>query len=240
MTTLARIAVALLMSIFMTSCNMDINFGNGIKGNGVIAEESRKVTEDFTNVSASEGIQVFVTQAKNFSIEVEADENIIDLIGTDIKNGKLRIHAIENIGHATKKVYVSLPEIATLRSSSGAQLKAENTIASNRLSINASSGALIAADIDATDVQIDASSGANLDLSGSADAAEIDGSSGANIKAKDLSTKACDASASSGANVTVHALETLKADASSGGNIAYKGDPSVSKNKSVSGSVSKY
>ncbi|MEO0473172.1 MAG: DUF2807 domain-containing protein, partial [Bacteroidota bacterium] len=46
------------------------------------------------------------------------DSKLIDLIGTDIKNGKLRIHAIENIGRATKKIYVSLPEVTALESSS--------------------------------------------------------------------------------------------------------------------------
>lgn len=59
-------------------------------GNGEIVEESRDVKEDFDVVSASEGIDVFVTQGSDFNISVEADENIIDLIGTDIKDGRLK------------------------------------------------------------------------------------------------------------------------------------------------------
>lgn len=104
MTTLVRIAIALLMSIFLSSCGFDIqigDFGSGKKGNGNIATDTRSVTDDFTRVSASEGLAVYVTQADEFSIEVEADENIIDLIATDIKNGRLRVHAHENIDSAT-------------------------------------------------------------------------------------------------------------------------------------------
>ena len=97
MTTLVRITIALVLALLLTSCGFDINFGDfgtGEKGNGVVVEETREITEEFTVVSASEGIDVFVTQGSDFDISVEADENIMDLIGTDIKNGKLKIHAI--------------------------------------------------------------------------------------------------------------------------------------------------
>jgi hypothetical protein len=242
MTTLARITIAFLLALILSSCGFDINFGDfgpGIKGNGVVVEENREITDDFTEVSASEGIEVTVTQAADFEITVEGDENIIDLIGTDIKNGKLRIHAIENIGRATKKVHVSLPQITALRSSSGADLRAENEIKADHLEIDASSGALVQLSISAEDVDIDASSGANLDLSGSAQKAFIDGSSGANINAKKLFTTECNAEASSGSNIGIHVSQSLTADASSGGNISYSGDATVQKKKSVSGSVHK-
>ncbi len=240
MTTLARITIAFILALILSSCGFDINFGDfgpGIKGNGVVVEENREITADFTEISASEGLEVTVTQANNFEITVEGDENIIDLIGTEIKNGKLRIHAIENIGRATKKVHVSLPKITALRSSSGANLSTENEINTDNLEIDASSGALVRIDVTAEAIDIDASSGANLDLSGSAQKAYIDGSSGANINAKKLFTTDCNAEASSGANIGINVSESLTADASSGGNISYSGDATVQKKKSVSGSV---
>ncbi|MCJ7465389.1 MAG: DUF2807 domain-containing protein [Maribacter sp.] len=243
MTTLARITIAFLLALILSSCGFDINFGDfgtGIKGNGIVVEENREITDDFTEISASEGLEVTVTQANDFEITVEGDENIIDLIGTDIKNGKLRIHAIENIGRATKKVRVSLPQITALSSSSGANLRTENEIKADYLEIDASSGALVQLNVSAEDIDIDASSGANLDLSGSAQKAFIDGSSGANVNAKKLFTTECNAEASSGANIGIHVSKSLTADASSGGNISYSGDATIQKNKSVSGSVNKY
>ena len=224
MTTLVRITIALVLALLLSSCGFDINFGDfgtGENGNGVVVEENREITETFTVVSASEGIDVYVTQGTDFDIAVKADENIMDLIGTDIKNGKLKIHAIENIGRATKNVYVTLPTVTGLYASSGSHLTAENSIKSDKL-------------------EIDASSGANITLSGTAQEVYVDGSSGANIKAKDLMTSQCNADASSGANVSIHVSDNLTADASSGGNIVYKGNPSVQKNKSVSGSVHQY
>lgn len=244
MTTLVRIAIAFLMSLFLTSCMFNANlgdfgFGPGKKGNGVVVEETREIKGEFTEISASEGLEVYITQSDEYEILVEGDENIIDLIGTDIKNGKLRIHAIENIGRATKKVRVSLPEITALSSSSGANLSAEGKIKADRLEIDASSGAFIALDLLAQGLSVDASSGANLSLSGSVQKAHVSGSSGANINARDLTAEECSAGASSGSNIGINVSRSLTAEASSGGNISYSGNPEVQKNKSVSGSVNK-
>lgn len=243
MTTLARIAIALVVSIFLSSCGFDIqigDFGTGKKGNGNVVTDSRAVSDEFTRVSASEGLMVYVTQAEDFAIEVEADDNIIDLIRTDIKNGKLRIHAEENIGKATKNIYISLPKITELHASSGSHLETKNVVRSNELTIDGSSGAVLEVDLVAQELEIDASSGANIEISGTADNADVDVSSGGNINAKDLETKTCTADASSGGNVKIQVSKSLMADASSGGNISYSGDPTVEKKKSVSGSVHKY
>lgn len=243
MTTLVRITIAFVLALLLSSCGFDINLGNfgtGEKGNGIVVEESREITEEFTVVSASEGLDVYITQGKDFDILVKADENIIDLIGTDIRSGKLKIHAIENIGRATTKIYVTLPKVEGLKSSSGAHLTADTSIVSDKLEVDASSGAHINATVETNRMDVDASSGANIELTGTSNEVVVDASSGANIKAKDLVTSVCDADASSGANVSIHVSENLTADASSGGNISYKGEPSVQKNKSVSGSVGKY
>jgi hypothetical protein len=219
---------------------MDVNFGNGKTGNGEIVEETRAVSEDFTEVLASEGIDVFVTQDSEFKISVEADENIIDLIGTDIRDGKLKIHAIENIGRATKNVYVSLPRITALNSSSGADLVVQNVIESESIELDASSGADLRVELRANEVSADASSGADIRISGTADILHADASSGSDIKARELEVKRCNADASSGADISVNVSESLVADASSGADITYSGEASVQTKKSVSGSVRKY
>ena len=243
MTTLARIAIALVVALFLSSCGFDIqigDFGTGKKGNGNVVTDTRPVSDEFTRISASEGLMVYITQAEDFKIEVEGDDNIIDLIRTDINNGKLRVHAKENIGSATKNIYVSLPNITELHASSGSHLETKNTITSNELSIDGSSGAILEVDLTAQEVEIDASSGANLNITGEADSADVDVSSGGNINAKGLETKTCRADASSGGNVKIQVSKSLMADAGSGGNISYSGDPTVEKKKSVSGSVHKY
>ncbi len=240
MTTLAKITIALLMALFLSSCAFDMNFGEGRKGNGEVTRDQREITEEFTAVSASEGLDVYVTQGDNFEITVEADENIIDLIGTDMTDGKLKIHAIENIGRATKKIYVSLPHITSLKSSSGADLLVQNPVKADKISLDASSGSDLEIELTADEISADTSSGADIKISGEANLFYANASSGSNIKARDLRVNTCHADASSGADISVNVSESLVADASSGADISYTGEASVQKKKSVSGSVHKY
>lgn len=240
MATLARFTIAIILALLSTSCMLDVNWGSGVRGNGVVEEESREITDDFTAVTASEGIDVYVTQGSGYDIRVEADENVIELIGTDIKDGKLRVHAIENIGRATKKVYVTLPEVTSLSSSSGADLVVRGVLEADKIRLDSSSGADLQAEIVADEIEADCSSGADIRLSGRANLLYADASSGSDIKASDLEVKVCHADASSGADIKVQVSESLTADASSGGDISYSGNPDVKSNKSVSGSVHKY
>ncbi len=240
MTTLVKILITLVLALFVSSCAFDINFGDGKKGNGVVVDESRNVTDEFTSVYASEGLDVFVTQDDEFSITVEADENIIDLIGTDIRDGKLKVHAIENIGRATKNIYVTLPNVTALETSSGADLVTKNTIKADKIELDASSGSDIHVELTANEVVAETSSGADIKVSGTTDMLYADASSGSDIRARDLLAKRCNADASSGADISVNVSESLIADASSGADISYSGDPNVQQKKSVSGSVRKY
>ncbi|WP_445385379.1 head GIN domain-containing protein [Robiginitalea sp. IMCC44478] len=240
MATLARFTIAIILALLSTSCMLDVNWGSGIKGNGVVEEETRDITEDFSAISASEGIDVFVTQGSRHSIRVEADENVIELIGTDIRDGKLKVHAIENIGRATKKVYVTLPEVSSLSASSGADLVVNGTLEAGKLRLHSSSGAELELEVLADEIEADASSGADIRLTGRANLFYADASSGSDIKARDLEVKVCHADASSGAGIKIQVSESLTADASSGGDISYSGNPNVQSNKSVSGSVHKY
>lgn len=239
MTTLVRLAISLFLAILASSCVFDASFGPGQKGNGEVVEDLRKVEKEFNAVESSEGIAVYVRQAPEFEVRVEADENIIDLIGTRVRNGELQVYAIENIGRATKNVYVSLPDVTSLEVNSGGSLRTEDTINTDKISIGGSSGGNLYVSINAEEAEVDASSGANLSLSGSSRMLTVDASSGSNIRAGDLESEICNADASSGSNIHVAVKNKLTADANSGANIRYKGDPSVTKNKSFSGNVSK-
>lgn len=205
----------------------------------MVTEDRRPVTDSFTAVSASEGLDVFVTQAEEFEITVEADENIMELIATDINGGTLTIHTLQNIGRATKRVHVTLPEISGLETSSGASLRAENPIRAERISLGASSGSNLQVELIADEVNADTSSGADIRLSGEASLFYADASSGSEISAREFTVQTCQADASSGADIRLNVSESLTADASSGADITYSGDPRVEVRKSVSGSVRK-
>ena len=226
-------------SLILSSCHFNISTGEN--GNGKVVTEERNVTEDFNEVRGSAGLDVYLTQGDENKIVVEADENLLQYIETDIEDGKLHVTTSENIGHSkAKKVYVTYKELNKIEASSGADVIGNSVIKSEFLSLKSSSGADLKVDVFAKDIIAKTSSGADMEVSGKATSLNADASSGSEIKAKELLVINCNAEASSGAEVTVNVKEQLETHVSSGGDINYYGNPvSVNSNKSHSGSVHK-
>ncbi|XLS27780.1 head GIN domain-containing protein [Flavobacteriaceae bacterium M23B6Z8] len=239
MTTISKIIISVLASIFLSSCV--VNFGEGKRGNGNVVSETREVTEDFNVVHAAEGLDVYITQGKEFSIDVEADENIIEYINTEINDGTLRIDCEEQIGRAkSKKIYVTLPEIVAINASSGSDVFGQGLIEADKLDISSSSGADIRIEVDTQNLTCDASSGADIDISGNAINLRANASSGADIDGRSLTVENCTADASSGSDISINVTKELNASASSGADVRYSGNPEiVNKSKSSAGSVTK-
>jgi hypothetical protein len=241
MTTLSKIIITILVSLLLASCKWDINFGEGKKGNGNVVAETREIVEDFKAIDAAEGLDVYITQGKEFGIEVKADENIIEFINTEIKQGTLYINTEERIGRAkSKKVLVTLPEIVAIDASSGSDVFGQNVLEADKLDISSSSGADVRIEVNTQSLTCDASSGADIDVSGKTINMRANASSGADIDARDLMAENCIADASSGADISVNATKELTASASSGGDVRYSGNPEiVNKSKSSAGNVTK-
>ena len=92
-----QILFLVLAASLTTACQFDINLGQ-VNGNGNVLTEERPVSESFTAIRGSAGLDVFLEQGDEAKIVVEADENLLDIIETEIVEGKLKIGTKENIG----------------------------------------------------------------------------------------------------------------------------------------------
>ncbi|MBX2828856.1 MAG: DUF2807 domain-containing protein [Flavobacteriaceae bacterium] len=241
MKSIKIIALAGIVAL-ASACNFDINFGQ-TNGNGNVEVEERPVDSDFTEVKGSAGLDVYLTQGDELKIVVEADENLLELIETEVVNGELRVGVVsgQNIGRAkAKKVHVTYTTLTSVSASSGSDVIGNSVIKNEKLQLRSSSGADLEVEILAKEVYADVSSGADLKVSGRATSLTAEASSGSDLKAKDLEVKTCDARASSGADIVVNVRDAINGRASSGGDIRYYGNPTaVSVKDGASGSVRK-
>ncbi|UAB80285.1 DUF2807 domain-containing protein [Marixanthomonas sp. SCSIO 43207] len=231
-----QILFLVLAASLTTACQFDINLGQ-VNGNGNVVTEERPVSESFTAIRGSAGLDVFLEQGDEAKIVVEADENLLDIIETEIVEGKLKIGTKENIGRSkAKKVYVTYTSLNTIEASSGADVIANSVVKSENLTLDCSSGSDLEVDVFAKYVIAETSSGADLKVSGKATNLDASASSGSDLNAKDLLVINCTADVSSGADITVNVKEKLISETSSGGDVHYYGNPgNVSKNESKSG-----
>lgn len=221
----------------LSSCMM--GFLDSISGDGNIKIVSREIT-DFKSIEASNGLNVFITFGNTLSLEVEADENLQEVILTEVNSGTLRVHTNKNIRNATaKNIRITVPTLEDIEVSSAADVRCENILKTERLDISVSSAGQLRLETDAKEVSAEASSSGSMELRGEADDLKVTVSSAGSIDADKLEVKFCKASASSAGNVKVWVTDQLNAEASSAGNVQYKGDPANKKiDTSSAGSVS--
>lgn len=235
MTTLVKMTVSAMLTLLFLSCN----FMPGVQGDGNVITKKREVTNSFTGIHTSNGLDVILTQDDTETIKVQADENLHEIITTEVENGILKISTTKNIGSAkSKKVMVSFKDLETIKSTSGSDLGANGTLIFNNVNIEATSGCDINLLVEAQNLNGLATSGANLKLEGTATKINLKATSGADINAKNLRANNAVVSVTSGADVKVHATESIQLSATSGGDIIYYGNPhNVMASEAVSGSI---
>lgn len=242
MKTLIKITVLITtyLVLLFTTTSCFVEGMTGIKGSRNVVSEDRNISSNFENIKVQQGINLYLTQGKSTEISVEADDNIIDLLRTEVKNNELKIYFEKNVNRAkAKNVYLTTDDISAIRTSSGALVKSENTIEVGSLDLDSSSGSSIKIRVNANEITSESSSGSNIKIAGKTATFSANSSSGSSIDADDLTTTDAYAKASSGSNIDLNVKGKLTAKASSGGDIDYEGNPTdVNKDTSSGGSVS--
>lgn len=224
----------LIVAVLFASCN--VNMFNRITGNNNVITDNRKTNESFTKVKVSSGLDLYLEQGSKNTVTVEADENLQDIIITEVRDGVLKIYSEKNIWRAkSRKVYVTIKTLEAITATSGADVYANKGITSNNLEVNCTSGADIRITVDVNTVNTSSTSGSDIEISGVANNHTTSATSGASIDAYNLKSKNVTARVSSGADINVYASESIDARASSGGDIDFKGRPEQVKKKSNSG-----
>ena len=227
----------LSISIMTTSC-LSI-FNKPVDGDGNVTSEFRNLGS-FSGIEVSSGINVYVKFGTvSDSIKVVADENLHELIQTEVKGDILRIRVKKVIREAEEKnIFISVNSLDRIDVSSAAEIKGENVLVCDGLKINISSAGELDIEIQAEDVNIEMSSSSFALLTGTARKIKADVSSAAHLQASDLISEKCNLKVSSAGNIEVNVSDVLNGDASSAGRIIYQGNPKSTKfNTSSAGKI---
>lgn len=88
---IAAIIVGVVVSSFLSFGRLservfNFSFRSGTSGSGNLATETRDVS-GFTGVDVGGVFQVEITAQKEFGIEIDADDNLLPLIKTEVRGG---------------------------------------------------------------------------------------------------------------------------------------------------------
>ncbi len=200
--------------------------------------------EKFNKVEVSAGIDLFISMGNRQEVKVVADEDIIDDVKTEVRNGTLQV-TMDNSGFFNffnwgkgskpKQVFVTVTELRGIVVSSGADVKSENTLKGDQLELDASSGSDMEVEVIFRDISLQASSGSDVKIRGRAKTFRAHASSGSDINGRQLEVAVGHVKASSGSDISLTVTDELAARASSGGDVTYYGNPELKEIETSSG-----
>jgi len=198
-------------------------------------------TNTFSGITNNISADVHITCAATQSIEISAQENIMDNIILEVSGGMLTIELLNNFSPITKPidVYISIPQFNAYCLNGSGDMEILNTFDScGAVSLQINGSGNIDADFSSNSVTTTTVNGSgDIDLSGYSPIQSITIDGSGNINAFPFRTLNTVVNILGSGNCEVTADSTLNVTISGSGNVYYKGTPIINTNISGSGNI---
>lgn len=212
----------LLMAFALYLFNIPATISQTITGNGNVTKVDRNL-DAFSSVSVGHGWDLILNQGNGHKMTIEADENIIEVLKTEVKNGHLRIYFEKGVrvrDTKMRRIYLTFEEVHSMNASGGSDVTAESALSSSEgFSVNLSGGSdLMFTSLKTSSFTANLSGGADADVKFSAGASiNIDASGGSDIDLQDVEGDECNINLSGGSDLTMHGEVSEASMIASGG-----------------------
>ena len=236
------IFAALICSVIFFGCISDTQswMQGSIKGEGEVVTQEITL-ESLKGINLGFSGDVVLSPGSTQKIVLEGQQNILNNIKREVKNGIWNINFEKNVKEAKDvTVHITLPGIEEVKLSGSGSIHSTGKFASlNELNINVSGSGHITLEFDAQITDVELSGSGEIALSGSSKTLGIGISGSGDVTAGDLATDDCEIHISGSGDASVQVNKDLKTHISGSGDILYSGDPNVTTRISGSGDVSK-
>jgi hypothetical protein len=202
---------------------------------GKIALEPRSLPY-FHSIHLQGSGMAHLSQGREPSVEVRADENVIDIIKTEVRGGTLYVYTLHDITRISSfDVYVVMDEIREISVSGSGSVNGEGELNAEELTLNMFGSGRMSLSLDAESTTTRISGSGKMELAGSSEELQAKISGSGQLNARSLSTKDTRIFVSGSGTGRVAASEKLDVNISGSGDVSYSGDPVVSSRVTGSG-----
>lgn len=228
-----------LVAMILMACGT-INIGlNMVRGSGKIVQEDRAVS-GFDKVSLQGSGDILLSQGSEEGLTIEADDNLMEYITTEVRNGELVIAFKDNVSLQTTRdirYHLKVKDLSSISVSGSGDINAD-AFKTDALRVAVSGSGNVKIDnLDVNRLDIQSSGSGNYDLRGKAGAADVTISGSGKYLAGDLETGDTSITIGGSGEAMVWANTNLKVQISGSGDVSYYGTPSISQSISGSGDV---
>jgi len=190
-----------------------------IRGSGVVVTETREIGS-FDRLSVEGFGEVFIEVGPSSSIELEAEDNVMAVLTTDIRNGRL-VLSIED-GHSLRQVTTPIYRITT-PALVGVAI--------------AGSGDITVDGVDTVEFVVEIAGSGYVRPTGTADHLSVSIAGSGNYEGASLNTADAQITISGSGSVLVNAEQNLDVSISGSGDVGYLQNPVVTQSISGDGRV---
>jgi hypothetical protein len=231
----------LLIVLYFASFASCIDMGKRVNGNGHVTTETRSVNS--TNRIRMFGSMDVIIDNGPSAVKVEADENIIPYIITDVRDGWLEIRTENHVNlntHNGIKVYVSTPSLDGIVLSGSGNVNGTKTFfTSNKAAFKVSGSGDIRCDINAPQVDARITGSGNIILGGETKDVDVHITGGGDYEGSNLKAENASVNITGSGDVNLFADASLNVKVTGSGSVKYKGNATVNQKIIGSGSVQK-
>jgi hypothetical protein len=216
--------------------------GPGERGSGNVITQTREVS-GFDAVNVEYPAQVLIKQGNTESLKIEAEDNLLPNLKTQVENGTLEIfYKRENGKHVnptkTVKITITVKDLTDVDFTSAGELMIEKFKTDNLDVSLSGAGNLNLEDIQVRALDVSLSGAGSMTASGTADDLNLNISGFGDFKGAELHDKKAHVDISGAGSATVWVDDSLAAEVSGAGSVSYYGSPSVTRNISGVGDIS--
>jgi hypothetical protein len=183
--------------------------------------------DDFTGIDLSEPMDYLIIQGDKNLVKIETDDNFMDKVKTEVRNGILAVDTRSLGGASQLKVTIQVKDLRNITISGASTLKSENTLKSADLKIDASGAAEVKLEVNVENLESDLSGAAEIKLSGNAVHHSVKASGAADLKAEDLQTSTTEVHMTGASSAKIEAKDKLSGSISGISDVKYKNKPAV-------------
>lgn len=215
-----------------------------IKGNGNMKTETRKIS-NYDRIELEGSMNVELVAGTEGNLKVEAEENLIEYIVTEVSGDELKIstekgYNLDPSGNNKITVIVPFKDLSRVSLTGSGDIRTRDRITAENFEVKITGSGDIKLPLQAKNARASITGSGDIELIGSARDFDCKVTGSGDISAFDFKCENVDATVTGSGDIQVYASEELRAKIPGAGDIEYKGNPKKEDFKTIGiGSISK-
>ncbi|MDP2061195.1 MAG: head GIN domain-containing protein [Flavobacteriaceae bacterium] len=219
--------ILILALILISSSTFAQGWFGKIKGNGNVITEKRS-TEAYDEISVGGSFEVQLVSGSEGNITLEGEENILEVVETEVKNGELKIRFRDHVNVQThKKIKVTVPfkDLRGVTLAGSGKIYSDVTVFTASFEAKVSGSGNIRIPVEAQKTIAHVTGSGDINLSGKTEDLEVKVTGSGDFDGRSLSSNNTSASVTGSGDITVVSNQKIYARVTGSGDILYLGKP---------------